>query len=83
MFCRTCLKQNKKNSMTEETSQLRASTLKLFNRHAESRDHKEAIITNKVQSKNLAYMTELSCSYVDGNNKELSFDMKKACKKWC
>ena len=69
--------------MTEETSHLRASTLKLFNRHAESRDHKEAIITNKVQSKNLAYMTELSCSYVDGNNKELSFDMKKACKKWC
>jgi len=80
MFCRTCLKHNKKNSMTEGTSNLRAST---FNRlHAESRDHKEAI-TDEVQSKNLAYMVELSCSYVDGNNKELSFDMKKACKKWC
>ena len=76
MFCRTCLKHNKKNSMTEGTSNLRAST---FNRHAESRDHKEAI-TDEVQSKNLAYMAELSCSYVDGNNKELSFDMKKARK---
>ena len=80
MFCRTCSKHNKKNSMTEGTSNLRAST---FNRHTERRDHKEAIITDKVQSKNLVYMAELSCSYIDGNNKELSFDMKKACKKWC
>ena len=77
MFPRTCLKHDKKNSMSEGASYLRALT---FNRHAESRDHKEAIITDKVQSKNLAYMAELSCSYVDGNNKELSFDMKKDCK---
>ena len=76
-FRRTCLKHNKKNSMTEGTSNLREST---FNRHAESRDHKEAI-TDEVQSKKLAYMAELSCSYVDKNNKELSFDMKKASKK--
>ena len=80
MFHRTCLKHNKKNFMSEGASNLRAST---FNRHAESRDHKEAVITDKVQTKNLAYMAELSCSYADGNNKELSFDMKKACKKWC
>ena len=46
--------------MTEGTSNLRAST---FKRHAESRDHKEAI-TDEVQSKTLAYkyMAELSCS---------------------
>ena len=41
MFCRTRLKYNKKNSVTEGTTNLRAS---IFNRHAESRDHKEAII---------------------------------------
>ena len=55
MFCRTCSKHNKKNSMTEGTSNLRAST---FNRHTERRDHKEAIITDKVQSKNLVYMVD-------------------------
>ena len=54
MFCRNCLKHNKKNSMSEGASNFRASTL---NRHRESRDHKEAI-TDEVQSKSLAHMAD-------------------------